>query len=81
MTNKPTNADDASKTGRGHSTVSGEGTARCTACRKTLSVRKFPTRRNTEGAYERALSECRDCRDDRRKSQRAEKDAAKTSAA
>ena len=79
-TTKTATANEAT-TGRGHSTVSGEGTARCGSCRTTLSVRKFPTARQKDGTYARSLAECRSCRKTRREAARAEKQTPKPTAA
>ena len=58
---------------KGHSEVSKEGTHRCPSCRKQLPVTKYPTKRNAEGEYVRALDECRTCRDARRQARSDEK--------
>ena len=59
------------------SEVSKDGTHKCPSCKQTLPVTKFPTARTSEGNYERDLASCRKCREARR----AEKKAAKTTAA
>lgn len=60
-------------TTRAASSVERDGTAKCPACRKSLPVTKFPTRRNAEGEYERDTAECRSCRDARRAAKKAAK--------
>jgi hypothetical protein len=45
------------------------------------AVTKYPTKRNGEGEYVRDTSECRACRDARRVVRKAEKEAAKATAA
>jgi hypothetical protein len=73
----PTTADET----RTASTVSKDGEHKCPLCKTTKPVTKYPTQRNAEGEYVRALAECRDCRDARRATRKAEKDAAKATAA
>lgn len=60
----------APTTDRAKSTVSQDGTATCAGCQTDLPVTRFPTVRNAEGGYERALAECRSCRDARRVAKR-----------
>lgn len=67
--------------GRAKSTAAKEGTHDCAVCQQNLPLVKFPTARNAEGTYERDTTECRTCRDARRATRKAEKDAAKATAA
>ncbi len=76
---EPTPAADTDA--RIKSTVSKDGSATCSVCKKELPVTKFPTARTAEGTYERDTTECRGCRDSRRAAQKAERDAAKVTAA
>jgi hypothetical protein len=66
---------------RTKSTVSKDGDHKCPSCKTTKSVTKYPTKRNAEGEYERDLAECRECRDARRATRKAEREAAKATAA
>lgn len=66
---------------RTKSTVSKDGDHKCPACKTTKPVVKFPTKRNSEGEYVRDLDACRECRDAHRAARKAEREAAKESAA
>jgi hypothetical protein len=78
---KTTTDEQPTDTGRGRSTVSQEGNAKCPSCRKQLPVTAFPTARQKDGTYQRSLAECRSCRDTRRATKKAEKEASKSTAA
>lgn len=49
-------------TGRGHSSVSKDGTMDCRTCKRTLEVTKFPTKPGKDGEVLRD-DRCRECRD------------------
>lgn len=66
---------------RTKSTVGKEGTHKCPACKAARAVTKYPTKRNAEGEYVRDLDVCRECRDTARASRKAEREAAKATAA
>jgi hypothetical protein len=66
---------------RTKSTVGKEGTHKCPACKAAKAVTKFPTKRNAEGEYVRDLDACRECRDAARATRKAEREAAKATAA
>jgi hypothetical protein len=88
MTAKNTPAEKPAETpaaatdeGRSKSTVTKDGDHKCPSCKATKPVTKYPTKRNAEGEYERDLAECRECRDARRATRKAEREAAKATAA
>lgn len=66
---------------RAKSAVSKDGDHKCPSCKTTKPVTKYPTVRNAQGEYVRSLDECRPCRDERRAARKAEKEAAKATAA
>jgi hypothetical protein len=74
----PAAATDEART---KSTVSKDGDHKCPSCKTTKPVTKFPTHRNAEGEYVRDTAECRECRDARRATRKAEREAAKATAA
>ncbi len=84
VTAKTTTAETPAATtdeARTKSTASKDGEHKCPSCKTTKPVTKYPTQRNAEGEYVRALDECRECRDARRATRKAEKAAAKATAA
>lgn len=66
---------------RAKSAVSKDGDHKCPSCKTTKPVTKYPTVRNAQGEYVRSLDECRPCRDERRAARKAEREAAKATAA
>ncbi len=71
----------ADATARSRSTVGKDGDHKCPACKTAKAVTQFPTKRSAEGEYVRDLDACRECRDAARAVRKAEREAAKATAA